>query len=345
MLALATASAWDDPSASEAAAAAEAWTLPHQAASTEQPSGAQPPPTAGVRDQRDAVAPTSSDLSDASGTSSSSLNARTEPAPAAASLTRQQRREQAYLAAATAAASVAVDGEAVTSRLHVLAEQREAAPSPSASLSSPSQLSLAAGASGSEAAAQPSDGRQAEPVQQAQAHSSAEAADEVPPLEMEDSQVRCLRVSQGYATHDAHVHVGVTAVWSCWPTSQELKRRIFPPEVVQALDASNAARLEEIRDQWGTLLRCAAWQAPFGPARSAWPQTQAQPLAAWPGCRGVLAGRWSSATGGGSRRCPSTRGCWTRTPTRSSRLTRRPFSGTPCAAPPCAPWPTTARRG
>lgn len=39
----------------------------------------------------------------------------------------------------------------------------------------------------------------------------------------------------------------------CLP-HQELKRRIFPAEVVAALDAENAARLEEIRDEWGQLL-------------------------------------------------------------------------------------------
>lgn len=36
--------------------------------------------------------------------------------------------------------------------------------------------------------------------------------------------------------------------------SQELKRKIFPPEIVAALDAANAARLEEIRGEWGRLL-------------------------------------------------------------------------------------------
>jgi uncharacterized tellurite resistance protein B-like protein len=35
--------------------------------------------------------------------------------------------------------------------------------------------------------------------------------------------------------------------------SQELKRRIFPAEVVQALDNNNKARLQEIRTQWTTL--------------------------------------------------------------------------------------------
>lgn len=35
---------------------------------------------------------------------------------------------------------------------------------------------------------------------------------------------------------------------------QELKRRIFPPNVVHDLDFHNAARLAQIRQEWASLL-------------------------------------------------------------------------------------------
>lgn len=115
---------------------------------------------------------------------------------------------------------VGVSSQAVASQLQKLLEEGEDEEVPVEGM--PSQLSitseLQAGRKAGDAQQQPRQGEEYD------SFDVDGLAGEPPPLEMEDSQ--------------------------------ELKRRIFPPEVIRQLDHSNAARLEEIRGQWASLLKC-----------------------------------------------------------------------------------------